>query len=36
MKGKPKQDGSGKGIRANKGRSGCASTQTKGKGGNRK
>lgn len=31
-KGVPKHDGSGKGTRANKGRGGCAKTQSKGKG----
>jgi len=31
-KGIPKKDGSGKGIRANKGRGGCKNTQPKGKG----
>ena len=31
-KGTPKQDGSGKGGRANKGRGGCATAQSKGKG----
>jgi len=35
-KGTPKYDGSGKGVRANKGRGGCSSTQSKGKGSNRK
>ncbi len=34
-KGKPKKDGSGRGIRTNKGRGGCASTQNKGKGKNK-
>jgi len=32
MKNKPKQDGSGKGSRANKGRGGCATTKKTGKG----
>ena len=36
MKGTPKRDGSGKGIRANKGRGGCANPMRKGKGSNRK
>jgi len=27
VKGKPKQDGSGKGVKANKGRGGCAPEQ---------
>lgn len=31
-KNKPKRDGSGKGIRANKGRGGCKITRTIGKG----
>lgn len=31
MKGKPKKDGSGKGVRANKGRGGCIKTKPKGK-----
>jgi len=31
-KGKPKKDGSGGGIRANKGRGGCKTTQKTGKG----
>jgi len=31
-KGIPKHDGSGKGVRANKGRGGCSSTQKRGKG----
>ena len=31
MKDKPKQDGSGKGIRANKGKGGCLNPRTKGK-----
>ncbi len=34
-KGKPLKDGSGQGTRANKGRSGCETTQKKGKGSNR-
>ena len=36
MKGVPKRDGSGKGVRANRGRGGCSSTQKKGKGSNRR
>jgi len=36
MKGRPKRDGSGKGTRANRGRGGCAKTQTTGKGRNRR
>jgi len=32
MKNKPKQDGSGRGSRANKGRGGCATTKKTGKG----
>jgi len=32
MKGIPKRDGSGKGTRANRGRGGCPSTKSKGKG----
>ena len=32
MKGKPKKDGSGKGIRKNKGRGNCVKPKTKGKG----
>jgi len=37
-KGTPKRDGSGKGTRANRGRGGCKTTKTTGKGqsGNRK
>jgi len=31
-KGKPKRNGSGRGIRANKGRGGCASTRRIGRG----
>ena len=31
-KGTPKRDGSGKGVRANKGRGGCATTEKEGKG----
>jgi len=30
-KGKPKRDGSGKGVRANRGRGGCKTTRKKGK-----
>jgi len=32
---KPKRDGSGRGIRANRGRGGCVTTRSKGKGSNR-
>ena len=32
MKGIPRKDGSGKGIRANRGRGGCSKTQRTGKG----
>ena len=32
MKGVPKQNGSGKGVRANRGRGGCATTKSTGKG----
>lgn len=35
-KGVPKRDGSGKGVRANKGRGGCVTPKSKGKGTNRK
>lgn len=35
-KGKPKQDGSGKGVRDNRGRGGCKDTNEKGKGKNPK
>jgi len=35
-KGKPKQDGSGKGIRANRGRGGCTETKLEGLGRNPK
>ena len=35
-KGKPKRDGSGKGVRANQGRGGCKTTSSKGIGRNRK
>ena len=31
-KGKPKRDGSGRGVRANKGRGGCKNPISKGKG----
>jgi len=31
---KPKKDGSGRGVRANRGRGGCKSTKTTGKGRN--
>ena len=34
--GKPKRDGSGRGVRANKGRGGCKKTEPIGKGRNRK
>jgi len=34
-KGVPKRDGSGKNVRANRGRGGCKTTQKKGKGYNR-
>jgi len=34
-KGVPKRDGGGKGWRANKGRGGCKTTRTKGRGYNR-
>ena len=33
---KPKQDGAGRGVRANRGRGGCKETKTVGKGRNRK
>jgi hypothetical protein len=33
--GVPKKDGSGKGKRANRGRSGCSDTESTGKGSNR-
>ena len=35
-KGKQKQDGSGRGVRANKNRGGCATPRTKGQGRNPK
>jgi len=35
-RGVPRRDGSGRGVRANKGRGGCAKTQRKGKGNNRR
>ncbi len=35
MKGIPKQDGTGKGIRANKGRGGCDTTRSTGQGKNK-
>lgn len=35
-KGRPKRDGSGRGIRANRGRGGCSDTEPKGKGRNRR
>lgn len=34
-RGIPKRDGSGRGVRANRGRGGCGKTQNKGKGRNR-
>ena len=34
-KGKPKRDGSGRGVRANRGRGGCLPTRAKGRGRNR-
>jgi len=34
--GTPKRDGSGRGVRANKGRGGCKTTETVGKGRNKK
>ena len=36
MRNKPKQDGSGRGTRANRGRGGCTTTKKKGQGSNRK
>ena len=36
IKGKPKKDGSGRGVRANLGRGGCFETEIKGKGRNKK
>ena len=35
-KGIPKKDGSGKGIRANRGRGGCSTTKSKGRSRNRR
>ena len=35
-KGVPKRDGSGRGVRANRGRGGCKTTRTTGRGRNRK
>lgn len=35
-KGKPKQDGSGRGVRANRGRGGCSETKSVGQGRNPK
>ncbi len=35
-KGVPKRDGSGKGERANRGRGGCTTTRSKGRGSNRR
>jgi len=32
MKARPKRDGSGRGIRANRGRGGCSKTRGKGRG----
>ena len=32
MKGTPKHDGSGRGVRANRGRGGCKSTRSTGRG----
>ena len=34
-KNKPKRDGSGRGIRANRGRGGCVKSKSKGQGGKR-
>jgi hypothetical protein len=36
MKGVPKKDGSGRGVRANRGRGGCKTTRKVGRGRNRK
>jgi len=35
-KGVPKRDGSGRGVRANRGRGGCKKTKKEGKGSNRR
>jgi len=35
-KGVPKRDGSGRGVRANKGRGGCTTTRKTGRGSNRR
>ena len=35
-KGRPKRDGSGRGVRANRGRGGCKPTRSKGQGRNRR
>ncbi len=35
-KGRPTRDGSGRGKRANQGRGGCANTETKGRGQNKR
>jgi len=35
-KGTPRRDGSGRGTRANRGRGGCVTTQSTGRGSNRK
>jgi len=32
---RPKKDGSGRGVRANRGRRGCKNTKTQGQGGNK-
>jgi len=36
QKGKPKRDGSGKGVRANRGSGGCSKIKTRGQGRNKK
>ena len=36
VRGKPKRDGSGRGVRANKGRGGCSKTRKTGRGRNRR
>jgi len=35
-KNKPKQDGSGRGVRTNRGRGGCKTTKPRGQGGRRR
>jgi len=36
IKGKPRRDGSGRGVRANRGRGGCSKPRSRGQGRNRR